>query len=147
MSRANGLSRRSVQLVMAGLAGLAGIAITLTPVFAANSVCDGVKVDVTEARKQEYAPLIASALNNKVETAQLKFGAIMESGDWSAVYISTPVTDDGMMFFQTANREKQFREVWGGYADPSEKPELVAWAMNLGAPRDLARCFAEVVTD
>jgi len=29
--------------------------------------------------------------------------------------------------------------------DPSEQPELVAWARKLGAPEMLARCFATIV--
>jgi hypothetical protein len=57
------------------------------------------------------------------------------------------VSDDGVMFFQTVNGKKQFRDVWGGYADPSEKPELVSWAKKLGAPQGLADCFADAVTE
>lgn len=52
MSELNGLIRRRAKIVMVGLAGL-GMA--LTPALAANSACDGVKVEVTKARKQEYA--------------------------------------------------------------------------------------------
>ncbi|MER8907783.1 hypothetical protein NKH99_08865 [Mesorhizobium sp. M0854] len=144
MSELNGLIRRRVKIVMVGLAGL-GVA--LTSAFAANNACDGVKVDVTKARKQQYAPLVASALNNTVKSAQVEFFTIMESGSWSAAYVSTPVAEDGVMFFQTVDGKKQFRDVWGGYAEPSEKPELVSWAKKLGAPQDLAKCFAETVTE
>jgi hypothetical protein len=119
---------------------------TLTSAVAQGNACNGVKVEVTKARKQAYAPLVAAAMENKVKPAQVEFEAILESGDWSAAYISTPVADDGMMFFQTVNGKKRFREVWGGWADPSERPELVAWAEKLGAPEKLARCFAETVT-
>lgn len=42
---------------------------------------------------------------------------------------------------------KWFREVRGGWSDPSELPELVAWAKKLGVPADLAKCFAETVTE
>ncbi|MER9893264.1 hypothetical protein NKJ40_14380 [Mesorhizobium sp. M0119] len=144
MSELNGLIRRPAKIVMVGLAGLG---MTLTSAFAANSACDGVKVEVTKARKQEYAPLVVSALDKKFKLAQAKFITIMESGSWSAAYVSTPVSDDGVMFFQTVNGKKQFRDVWGGYADPSEKPELVSWAKKLGAPQDLAKCFADEVTE
>ena len=82
MSELNDLVRRRAKIVMVGLAGLGMI----TPAFAAKSACDGVKVEVTKARKQEYAP-------------------------------------------------------------PSEKPELASWAKKLGAPQDLAKCFAETVTE
>ncbi|WP_119272043.1 hypothetical protein [Taklimakanibacter deserti] len=127
--------------------GLMGLGMTLTPALAAKNDCDGVKVEVTEARKQEYAPLVASAITKKVKPAEVKFLAILESRNWSAAYVTTPLSDDGMMFFQTVNGKKQFREVWGGYADPSEKPELASWAEKLGAPQDLARCFAKTVTE
>jgi hypothetical protein len=41
-------------------------------------------------------------MNKKVKPAQVKFMTIMESGDWSAAYISTPASDNAVMFFQTA---------------------------------------------
>jgi hypothetical protein len=142
MSEPNHLAR-SASIAMIALAGLG---MTLTPASAASDPCDGVKVEMTKARKHEYAPLVAAAMENKVKPAQVEFSAIMESGDWSAAYVSTPASDDGMMFFQTVNGKKQFRDVWGGWAEPSERPELAAWARKLGAPSDLARCFAETVT-
>ncbi len=77
----------------------------------------------------------------------MKVGAIMESGGWSVIYVSTPVSDDGVMFFQMAGGKKRFRDIWGGYADPSERSELASWARKLGAPQDLARCFARTVTE
>jgi hypothetical protein len=144
MPELNGLTRRRAKIVMVGLAGLG---MTLTSAFAANNACDGVKVEVTKARKQEYAPLVVSALDKKFKPAQAKFITIMESGSWSAAYVSTPVSDDGVMFFQTVDGKKQFRDVWGGYAEPSEIPELVSWAKKLGAPEKLAKCFAETVTE
>ncbi|KXF74864.1 hypothetical protein ATN84_21800 [Paramesorhizobium deserti] len=128
------------------IAILTGLGMTLTPAFAASKACDGVKIEMTTARKLAYAPLVASAMNTKIKPAQVEFSAIMESGNWSAAYVSTPVSDDGVMFFQTVNGKKRFRDVWGGYAEPSEKPELVSWAKKLGAPENLARCFAETVT-
>lgn len=144
MSEFSGFVRRRAKTAMICLAGLG---MTMTSAFAANNTCEGVKVEVTKARKQEYAPLVVSALNNKFKPSQAKFITIMESGNWSAAYVSTPVSDDGVMFFQTVNGKKQFRDVWGGYADPSEKPELVSWAKKLGAPQALADCFAETVTE
>jgi hypothetical protein len=144
MSEFSSLIRRHAKIVMISLAVLG---MTPTSSFAANNACDGVKVEVTKARKQEYAPLVVSAMDKKFKPAQAKFITILESGNWSAAYVSTPVSDDGVMFFQTVNGKKQFRDVWGGYADPSEKPELVSWAKKLGTPQNLADCFAETVTE
>ncbi|WPZ15489.1 hypothetical protein T8J41_06690 [Nitratireductor rhodophyticola] len=129
------------------LTATAVLALTEASSFAAKSTCDGVKVEMTKARKAEYAPLVASAMEAKIKPAQVEFGALIESGNWSAAYISTPVSDDGMMFFETVNGRKRFREVWGGWAEPSERPELAAWARKLGAPDDLAKCFAWIVTE
>lgn len=114
---------------------------------AATKDCDGVKLELTKVRKQDYATIVASAVDHKVKPAQVEFNAILESGDWAAAYVSTPIADDGMMFFQTVNGKKQFRDVWAGYADDSDRPDLVKWARKLGAPEKLARCFAQVVTD
>lgn len=144
MSEFKGRVRRKAKIATIGLIGL-GMA--LTSAFAANKTCDGIKVEVTKARKQEYAPLVAAAMDNKFKPAQAKFLTILESGNWSAAYVSTPISDDGVMFFQKVDGKKQFRDVWGGYAEPSEKPELVSWAKKLGAPHDLAACFAETVTE
>ena len=113
--------------------------------FAAKDACEGVKVKVTQSLKAEYGPLVAAALEGKIKAAQVEFDSIMQSGSWSAAYVSTPISDDGVMFFQTVGSKKHFRDVWGGWADPSERPELVAWAEKLGAPASLATCFAQTV--
>lgn len=143
MPEFNNLTHRHAKVVMVALASLG---ITLTSAFASNDSCHGVEVEMTKARKQEYAPLVAAAMDGTIKPAQVEFSALMESSNWSAAYISTPVSDDGVMFFQTVAGKKRFRDVWGGWADPSERPELVAWARKLGAPVDLAKCFAQTVT-
>lgn len=115
--------------------------------IAAAPACNGVDTSLTKDRKQEYSLLVAAALGNNVKPAQIEISRFMQSGHWSAVYASTPESDDGVLFFETANGHPQFKDVWGGWADPSEKPELVAWAKGLGAPDDLARCFADIVVE
>src|SRR5690606_702943 len=50
-------------------------------------------------------------------------------------------------FFEEVDGHKQFRDVWGGMAEPSERPELIEWARNLGAPENLATCFAHYIID
>ncbi|MCR6727441.1 MULTISPECIES: hypothetical protein [Agrobacterium] len=114
---------------------------------AATKDCDGVELELTKVRKQDYAAVVASAVDHKVKPVQVEFNAILESDDWAAAYVSTPIADDGMMFFQTVNGKKQFRDVWAGYADDSDRPDLIKWARKLGAPEKLARCFAQIVTD
>ncbi|WP_309086621.1 hypothetical protein [Chelativorans sp.] len=142
MSVLNSLAHRGPLMIIVVLAGMG-----TTVGFASNDVCHGVKIEVTKARKEAYAPLVVAAMDGQVKPAQVEFSALMESGNWSAAYVSTPVSDDGVMFFEAVAGQKRFRDLWGGWADPSERPELVAWARKLGAPADLANCFAETVTD
>lgn len=144
MSKFSGSARRRAKIIAVGFASLG---LMVPDALAATDVCDGVKLELTKERKQAYAPVVSAAVNNKVKPAKVEFNAILESGDWSAAYVSTPIADDGMMFFQTVDGKKKFRDVWGGFADDSDKPQLIAWAKKLGAPDKLARCFAEVVTD
>lgn len=144
MSRFGSLIGKRAKIVLASFGWLG---LMVPSAFAATDVCDGVKLEITKVRKQDYAPVVASAVNNKVKPAQVEFNAILESGDWSAAYVSTPIADDGMMFFQTVNGKKQYRDVWAGFADDSDKPHLISWARKLGAPEKLARCFAQIVTD
>lgn len=113
---------------------------------ATTNQCTGVDTSLSEDRKKEYAQLVAEAVGKDVQPEQVEIIKYMQSGDWSAVYASTPVTDPGVLFFAAAGGQPQFKNVWGGAADPSDTEELVTWATNLGAPDALARCFAETVT-
>lgn len=121
----------------------------LSPVkaFAADQACAGVDTHITDARKHEYAALVASALTTKVKPSTVSFQSFIESGAWSAVYASAPETEPGFFFFETVGGQKRFKEVWGGFAVPEDRPELEKWATALGAPENLAKCFAHTVTE
>lgn len=110
---------------------------------AAAWACAGVDTALTDARKQEYAKLVSAATDGKAAPATVSISAFMKSGDWSAVYAATQIADDGVFFFHNGN----FEDVWGGMAEESERGEVVAWAEKLGAPSDLAQCFADTVID
>lgn len=114
----------------------------LTEIASAATPCADVDQALTSARKQEYAGLVASFLRNKAKPAQIKVMGFMQEGAWSVAYVSTPVSDDGYVFFQETQGAKHGKDVWGGMAQPSEQPEIAAWAKKLGAPDNLARCFA-----
>ena len=111
----------------------------------ADEPCAGVDTELTDARQQEYAGLVVEAMAADVQSSDVEIHNFLESGTWSAVYISVPVAEDGMFFFEEADGVKEFRDVWGGWAEPSDRPDLIAWAEDLGAPEDLASCFADVV--
>jgi len=108
---------------------------------AAQEDCDGIDVGITVVRAQEYAPLIADAAGTSPE--EVEFISVLESGSWTVVYAATPVADPGYFFFEAADGKKQFEDVWGGIASTSERAEQVAYAEGLGAPSDLAACFAD----
>ena len=108
--------------------------------------CNGVDTSLFAARKQEYAELVVKAITVKIKASSVTIHDFMADDAWSAVYASTPVSEDGVFFFQNVGHQKQFKDVWGGWAEPSDTPDLIKWARNLGAPASLAACFAAVVT-
>ncbi len=114
----------------------------ISPAVMAQETCFSLDTALTVVRTQEYAPLIAQAAEGTTPE-QVEFMTFAESGNWSVVYAATPVADPGYFFFEKVSGKNQFKDVWAGMADPSEQPELVKWAVALGAPTDLATCFAE----
>jgi hypothetical protein len=96
---------------------------------------------------REYASPVAAAVSKvvgeRVMPSDVRISKFLRSGSWSAVYASTPVADDGFLFFQEVNGKKRFRDVWGGMAEPSDRPDLIAWARKTGAPEGLSACFAD----
>lgn len=117
--------------------------ILMSPAVMAQEACFSLDTALTVVRAQEYAPLIAQAVEGTTPE-QVEFLSFVESGNWSVVYAATPVADPGYFFFESVGGEKQFRDVWGGMASASERDEQVAWAGALGAPSELAECFADL---
>jgi hypothetical protein len=114
------------------------------PVFAQG--CDGIDTALTGARRAEYAALVAKVLAPSVRAGQIEILHVFEDGTWSAVEATTPVSDVGMFFFDASQGAKRFKDVWGGLAQKSDRPQLVRWASKLGAPARLAQCFARFET-
>lgn len=122
--------------------GIALLSLSLVSSAAiAQEACASLDTGITLPRAQDYAPLIAEAAGTTPE--EVEFLSFAESDDWSLVYAATPVADPGYFFFETVDGERQFKDVWGGIASVSEHDEQVAWAEALGAPADLAACFAD----
>jgi hypothetical protein len=118
----------------------------LTGMAGAATPCAGVDQALSSARKQEYAALVANFLSNKAKRSEIKVMSFMQEGAWSVAYVSTPVSDDGYVFFEETQGAKHGKDVWGGMAQPAEQPEITTWAKKLGAPDNLARCFARHAT-
>ncbi|WP_048648845.1 hypothetical protein [Nitratireductor soli] len=123
------------------------VSLAVVPAGASPLKCDGVDTQLTKERRAEYTGLVAQALEMKPKVANVEIDKFMQSGAWSAVYASTAVSDDGVLFFETVGGKKQFKDVWGGIADPSERKELIDWAKDLGSPENLAKCFAHMIVD
>lgn len=115
----------------------------------ADDACADVVTDLTVQRADRYADLIASTFSEDLEPSErllpsdVEISAVLENGDWSAVNAAIPTADIAMLFFEKVDGEKQFKDAWGGMAEPSERPELIEWAEALGAPENLATCFAD----
>ena len=131
-----------MRIIRVGAAVSAALLCLSTEIASAAAPCAGVDQALTSARKQEYAALVATFLSNKAKPSEIKVMGFMQDGAWSVAYVSTPVSDDGYVFFQETKGAKRAKDVWGGMAQPSEQPEIAAWAKKLGAPDNLARCFA-----
>jgi hypothetical protein len=111
-----------------------------------HRACAGVDMDASQARKHEYAGLVAGTVGQNVKPSAVNILEFRSSGTWSMVYADTPVADPGYFFFQSVEGQKRFKDVWGGMAQPSDRPEITAWAKKLGAPNNLAVCFAQMAT-
>ena len=124
------------------------IAILIAPSASAGTTASCKTLDnrLTPQRSFEYARLAADAMTAKVRPKDVRILQYIQSGSWSAVYVSTPVSEDGMMFFLSNGKTKQFKGVWGGWATPDDRKELISWAEGIGAPPTLAQCFADSVT-
>lgn len=115
----------------------------------ADDACLGVDTELTDQRGAEYTNLIVGTFSEdldpseRFQSSDVEIYSFLESETWSAVYAAIPTADIAMFFFEQVDGERQFKDVWGGMAEPSERPDLIKWAENLGAPQALATCFAE----
>ncbi len=114
----------------------------------AAAPCDGVDRQLTSARRQEYAALIAKSIRTPHSQQDIHVARFMQSGNWSAAWGESKDFEPGVFFFQITNTGPLFADVWGGWAVPEDRPQLIKWVHALGKdiPDDLAACFAETVT-
>ncbi|WP_354061986.1 hypothetical protein [Devosia sp. 2618] len=111
----------------------------------AQDLCAGIDVPLTDQLKQEYVALTSAALKEDAP-GKIDVDQILASGDWSVASFSPQNLEDGYAFFEEKDGTKMFQDVWGGVAMPDEGPEVASWVETLGAPADLAACFADQVT-
>ncbi len=127
-----------------------GIVVTATLSIAGASAapehhrsCAGMDTSLFPARKQEYASLVAAAVEGRVKSSEVTIHLFLSDGPWSMVYADIPIADPGYFLFQGVHGQKHFKDVWGGMAQPEDRPALITWARKLRAPERLAACFAD----
>lgn len=108
--------------------------------------CDGVDIQLTDARRHDYARLVGAAMNGKVRPGNVDISTFMEDGAWSMVLASTPIADPGYFFFEDVDGRKRFRDVWAGVAESDEVPGVIEWAKGLGMPDTFANCFVTAIS-
>lgn len=110
----------------------------------AQDACAQIEQPLTDVLRQEYASLAATALDLGDTLDQIEVETVLQSGRWSVAYVTPPEAESGYLFFEETDGQKQFKDVWGGFATVSERTETAKWAETLGAPSDLSTCFASI---
>jgi hypothetical protein len=110
--------------------------------------CDGVDRRLDAGRREQFSALIAQAIKTPHTAEQITVSRFMQSGRWSAAWAGAKDLEPGVFFFETSGGGQRFADVWGGWAVPADRPQLVKWAHGLGkdVPNNLATCFAYTVT-
>lgn len=105
----------------------------------------GMGTSMPHARELGYTDLIAGVLDRKVQPSEVTIRGFLSSGSWSVVYAEVPIADPGYFFFEKVNGRPRFKDVWGGVAQPDERPQVIAWVRKLDVPESLAVYFADTV--
>src|SRR5690606_18712357 len=114
------------------------VALTGSNAMAAPLHCKDVDTSLTHERSTTYARLVAASVTTNPAPSKISIETFMEAASWAVVYASLPDSEPGFFFFKELKGKPEFQEVWGGYADDGEGPELIRWAEKLGAPKPIA---------
>ena len=106
--------------------------------------CSGVERTLTQERKGELSPAVATQLN--IESAE-----ILQSyhyHGWFIIYVETHVSDEAFLFYKGDPAKSRYLTTWGGSATKYEGAEIERWVRKnaKGIPTKLAQCFAWHVT-
>lgn len=117
-------------------------------VASATGPCDRVDRRLDAGRREQYSALIAAAIRTPHTAREITVNKFMQIGRWSAAWGEAKDLEPGVFFFEASGGRLRFADVWGGWAVPADRPQLVKWAHGLGkdVPDNLATCFAETVT-
>jgi hypothetical protein len=105
--------------------------------------CDRVDRQLTAARQQQYASLVARSIRTPHIPQDIHVAQLMQSGPWSAAWGESKDFEPGVFFFRQATTGPRFVDVWGGWAVPEDRPQLIKWVHALGkdVPDDLPVCL------
>jgi hypothetical protein len=127
--------------VIAVLLMFSGSAIAANP-------CASVSTTLSAAEKKMYAQSISSNLTKWEPPAQIKIEKAISLKNWTAVWATPKNTEQGIFFYSQEKSGLKFHDVRGGFALPSDKPNIVRWIKKLSSsvPDDFAECAAETIT-
>jgi len=94
--------------------------------FAAGPCANKVK-DLITAERKMYARSISSNLSKWQPPSAVKIDKALTIGNWTAIWASPKDLEQGVFIYSQEKTGLSFHDVWGGYATPSEKPEIVRW--------------------
>lgn len=136
------MASKNVKVRNVRLFGIAVAALLLSACTSSGrDACEDIKVPLTDELEEEYVKLTSEALKTS-DPGPIAIESILVSGAWSVAYIIPEKIEAGYAFFEDSDGQKTLKGVWGGVATSDERPEVVTWAEELGAPTELAACFA-----
>lgn len=114
--------------------------------FAANPCAREVTV-LTAAQRKMYARSISSNLTKWQPPAAIKIDRALTIDNWTAIWATPKDMEQGVFFYSREKSGLTFHDVWGGFATPSDKPDIVRWVKKLSpsVPDDFAQCAAETI--
>jgi hypothetical protein len=141
---ASPLLGRRLRLRYTGMKRIALALALVVQAVAHATLCNGVDRTLTEERKGQLSPVIASQMN--IESAE-----ILQSykyAGWYIIYVNTHVSDEAFLFFGGDPLQNKYLTAWGGAAAVFEGPQIKRWVQKnaKGIPAKLASCFAWHVT-
>jgi CheY-like chemotaxis protein len=115
--------------------------------FAAGP-CAGKVTTPTPAQRTMYARSISSNFSKQQSPSTVEIEKILTLHNWTAIWASPKDMEQGVFIYSQEKTGLSFHDVWGGYATPSEKPEVLRWIKKLSSsvPDDFANCLADTIT-
>lgn len=115
--------------------------------FAADP-CAKASTTLPAVERKMYARSISSNLTKWTPPAQIKIDKGLTLAGWTAVWASPKDLEQGIFFYSQEKSGLVFHDVWGGYATPEDKPNIMQWVKKLSpsVPTDFAECIANTIT-